>query len=263
MTLIKQNNYINLLILNKMIFFNKYMEHKVKQINNNNNSPDNNGKKYLIIIACHCDSQIKVDTIKKNLRYFAFENFNKIIINSKGLQYNEIVKEICSRYKNTEYFETENNNYYDYGKWINALENLVDYNKYDYIVFTNDSFKIHNSINHFFNLAAKHNVELYGYNDTTQTKYHYQSYIFILRKDAIQIFINKVTASNLKINNQSDVILNFEVNMVDWFSTHKSFLKIGNFGLNKGHNIFFTNDKLYLPLKKTGLLPFTKLKRVT
>ena len=50
--------------------------------------------------------------------------------------------------------------------------------------------------------------------------------------------------------------------MTHWFTTHKSFLKIGKFGLEKGHNIFFTNDYLYLPLKKSGLLPFTKIKRI-
>ena len=33
--------------------------------------------------------------------------------------------------------------------------------------------------------------------------------------------------------------------MTDWFSTKKSFLEIGNFELQKNHNIFFTNDKIY------------------
>jgi hypothetical protein len=258
------NKDIAQILLNKQFQkFNKYIKNKKIQQKKHSYSPDKNGKKYLVIMACHCDSDIKLDTIRNNLLYFAFESCDKIVINSKNLQHNQSIKEICLRHLNTKYFEIENDKrYFDYGKWINVLTNLVNYNDYDYIVFTNDSFTIHSSINHFLNLAVKHNVELYGYNDSTQTRYHYQSYLFILRKDAIPLFINKVTAPNLILNCQSDVILHFEVKMTDWFTTHKSFLKIGNFGLEKGHNIFFTNDALYLPLKNSGLLPFTKLKRI-
>ena len=137
---------------------------------------------------------------------------------------------------------------------------LLNYNDYDYVILTNDSFIIHNQINHFFNLIVKYNVELYGYNDSTQIRYHYQSYLFSLRKDAVQTFINKFSKLNLKIENQSDVINNFELQMTDWFKTHKCFLKIGEFP--RGRNIFSTNDQLYLPLKRLGLLPFIKLKRI-
>jgi hypothetical protein len=255
-------NVAQVLLNIKIQHFNQYITHKIIQKNNNRYSPDQNGKKYLIVIACHCDSELKLDTIRKNLRYFAFENCHKIVINTKDLQYNNSINDICSRHNNTKYIETNNTPYYDFGKWVNALNNY-DYNNYDYILFTNDSFIIHNSINHFLNLAAKHNVQFYGYNDSTQTRHHYQTYLFILRKDAIPIFINKVTDPSLKINGQTDVISNFELQMTDWFESHKSFLKIGKFGLEKGHNIFFTNDTLYKPLKQSGLLPFTKIKRIT
>ena len=243
--------------------FNNYIKHKILQKNNNSYSPDKNGKKYLIIMACHCNSQIKLNAIKNNLKYFAFENCHKIVINSTDLIHNSEIKNICSRHNNTTYFEMENNPYCDFGKWINVLKNLVDYKNYDYIVFTNDSYIIHKSINHFLNLAVKHNIELYGYNDSTDTRYHFQSYLFILRQNAVEKFIEKITISSLKIDNITDVINNFEVKMTDWFNSYKSFLKIGNFLLNQNHNIFFTNDILYLPLKRSGLLPFTKIKRLT
>lgn len=243
--------------------FKNYMNFKIQQKKYNSYSPDKNGKKYLVIMACHCNTPIRFETIKKNLRYFAFENCHKIVINSENTGFTDQLKEICNRHNNTTYYEIPNNNYIDFGKWTHVLQNLVDYNKYDYIVLTNDSYKILSSINHYLNLAAKHNVQLFGYNDSSQTRYHYQSYLFSLRKDAVNIFINRVMDPNIIINNQSDVINNFEVNMTDWFSTKKSFLKIGNYGLDVGHNIFFTNDQLYLPLKTSGLLPFTKLKRIT
>jgi len=247
----------------KLNQFKRYMRFKTQQKNNNSYSPDMNGKKYMVVFACHCDTQLKLETIRKNLRYFAFENMHKIVINTTGLQYSDSVSEICDRHNNTKYVEIDNSGYYDFGKWIHVLKNLFSYNDYDFIVFTNDSFIIHDSINHFFNLASKHNVELFGYNDSTQNGYHYQSYLFILKKDAVDTFINRVDNPNLSIKNQDDVINNFELKMTNWFRNHKSFLKIGNFGLERGHNIFFTNDELYLPLKKSGLLPFTKIKRIT
>jgi hypothetical protein len=256
-------NNMQHIIKNKQIKdFNMYMKHKIQQKNNNSNSPDQNGKKYLVIMACHSNSHHKFETIRNNLRFFAFENCHKIVINSQNTGYTDKLQEICNRHLNAKYVEVPNSAYIDFGKWTHVLSNVVNYNDYDYIVLTNDSYIIHSSINHFLNLAVKHNVELYGYNDSTQVKYHYQSYLFILRKDAVNKFIARVTAPGPIIREANDIILNFEVHMTDWFSTHKSFLKIGHFELNKGQNIFFTNDSLYLPLKKSGLLPFTKIKRI-
>lgn len=237
----------------------KYLNFKKQQMVNNKNSPDENGKKYLVIIACHCDSKLRVDQIKRNLRFFAFKNTHKIVINSSNLSYGNNLSEICGRHNNTKYCETLNSNYYDFGKWIHVLKNEVNFNDYDYIILTNDSFTIHSSINHFFNLTSKYNVELYGYNDSTQVRNHYQSYLFSLRKDAVQTFINKVSNPKLQIQNKIDVINNFEIVMTDWFSKTKCFLKIANW--NDGGNIFFTNDIFYIPLKKCGLLPFTKIVR--
>jgi len=260
----KINTKINTKITNIINInqFNRYMKHKKKQIIINNYNPNINNKKYLVIMACHCDSDIKLNAISRNLKYFSFENIYKIIINTKDLPYSTQVANICAKYANTTYREIPNSSYYDYGKWINVLnkENENVTINYDYIIFTNDSFIIHNSITHFLNLIHKENVQLYGYNDSTQTRYHYQSYLFALRKDALPIFINKVNDTKLTISSQLDVINNFETQMTTWFSSHKCFLNIGNFILNKNKNIFFTNDLLYLPLKRSLLLPFTKIK---
>jgi hypothetical protein len=239
--------------------FLKYVNDTVKIKDTHSHYPMKN-KKYAVIMACHCDSTKKLKVIRNNLQYFDYLNVDKIIINTHEL--GNILSETCSRFSNTTYYEISNSSYYDFGKWVHALQNVVNINEYDYIVLTNDSFIIHSSINHFFNLTAIHDVELYGYNDSTQTRYHYQSYLFSLRKDAVKIFIDNVMHKNVTITSQCDVINNFEVKMTDWFVSKKCFLTIGNFKLHKDKNIFFTNDKLYAPLKYYNLLPFTKLKRI-
>lgn len=246
----------------KRIIVKNYITSKIIQKNNNDYNPEMNGKKYIIIMACHCDSDLKLTTISNNIKYFSFKNVDKIVINSEGLPFNSKIEEICKLDNNIKYCEIPNTGYCDHGKWIYALKNIFDYNQYDYIVFTNDSFIINNSINHFLNLIPKYNKDLFGYNNSTQVRHHYQSYLFSLQKSAIPTFINEISNPNLIINNLNDVVANFELKMTDWFQNKTSFLNIGNSLLNNGINIFYQNDKLYFPLIKTGLLPFVKVKRI-
>ena len=239
-----------------------YIKYKIVEKDIYSYSPHTNGKKYMVIIACHCDSEMKLNAISNNIKYFSFENVDKIIINSHGLPFNSHVEEICQKYNNTKYCEISNTGYCDYGKWIYAIKNLFNYNDYDYVVCTNDSYIINNKINHFFNLIDKYNTDLFGYNDSTQRGYHYQSYLFSLKKSAIPVLINEVSNPNLRINNLEDVVTNFELKMTNWFQNKQCFLSIGNCPFNRESNIFFENDKLYVQLLRTGLLPFTKIKRL-
>jgi len=244
-------------ILEDKIFFN-YLDKIVKIKDIHSYHPMKNIK-YAVIMACHCNSTEKLEVIKNNLQYFQYFNINTIIINSKGFNFTNDLLELCSKQIKSSYFEIDNNFYYDFGKWIYALLYLINVNEYDYIILTNDSYIICNSINHFFNLTAIHNVELFGYNDSNDSRHHYQSYLFSLRKDAVNIFVKKVTSKKIRVKSQRDIVVNFELKMTDWFVTKDCFLKSVN---NKKNNIFFHNDKLYLPLINSNVLPFIKLKRI-
>ena len=105
-----------------------YFNFKKNQILKNNYSPDNNNIKYLMIFASHCDSEIKLKTIKNNLKYFDYKSIDISFISSKSLKYNQNVKDICDVYKNITYYEIDNSPTCDFGKWINIL-NQVDYIK--------------------------------------------------------------------------------------------------------------------------------------
>jgi hypothetical protein len=251
----------NSIALRNSINVNNYIDYKQKQKQKNDYNPDVNNIKYLTVIACHCNTETKLNTIKNNLQFFNFNTNDIIIINSSNLQFNDQLKHICNENNNITYYEINNNSTLDFGKW-NYILSIIDYNKYNHIVFTNDSFIIHNTINYFFNLIYKYNTQLYGYNDSTQICYHYQSYFFSIRKDSIQIFIDKFEESKNLIQTYNDVVNFYEIKMIDWFNLKKCFLKIGNNQYNKGQNIFFTNDKLYDILKNSSLLPFTKLKEL-
>ena len=233
-------------------------KHKEKLDNSYN--PIYNNKKLLLLIATHTDTELRYTTILNTLKYFDTTTMDIMIANTTSLNYSD---ELHTYYKskNITYYEIENIPSYDFGKWIYLLSN-IDYSLYDYVFFINDSFIIEQPVTHFINLAIKRNTELYGYNDSTEEQYHYQSYFFCVRSDAIPKFINMFNSKKELIQTQRDLILHFELKMIDYFSSHDCYLKIGNIWFHQGLNIFFKSEFLYNLLKKNGILPFVKLKRL-
>jgi len=221
-----------------------------------------NTPKILTIIACNSDTKVRLDAVINNLLYLNYLNNDIIIVNTSDTPYgNELREKLSQKFLVKQIFEIPNDNSFGFEKWIYGLNNY-NYNKYDYVVFTNDSFLITTRINCFFNKMIDKKVELFGYNDSTQIRYHYQSYLFGIRKDAIHKFINYVGKNKCLVHNYETAVLNYELVMIDYFSTKDCFLHIGYIPMHVGLNIFFTNDVLYQILFKTRLLPFVKVKRM-
>ena len=221
-----------------------------------------NTPKILTIIACNTDSSLKLNAVVNNLRHLNYLNNDIIIINSSGVEFgNELKKKISKFSVVKQILEIPNDCYLDFGKWVHVLNNC-DYTNYDYVVFTNDSIIIKSRINCFFNKMIDKNVELFGYNDSTQGRYHYQSYLFGVKKDAVCKFINLFEEKKHLIHGSESLVSNTEILMTDYFSTKNCFLHIGYIPMHKGMNIFFTSDLLYQILLKTRLLPFIKVKRL-
>lgn len=242
----------------------KCIELKIKEAKKYRFRPtlNENTSKILTIIACNSDSKLRLDTVVNNLRYLNYLNNDIIIVNTCDTLYsNELKEKLSQQIVVKQIFEIPNDNSFGFEKWIYGLNNY-DYNKYDYVVFTNDSFVIKSRINCFFNKMIDKKVELFGYNDSTQLRYHYQSYLFGIKKDAISKFINYVEKNKSLVHNYDSAVLNYELVMIDYFSTKDCFLHIGNIPMHQGMNIFFTNDILYQILFKTRLLPFVKVKRL-
>jgi hypothetical protein len=244
-------------ITRKKNSYKLYLNKKKDEMNKYLFVPTN---KILILVACHTNTKLKFETIKKTIQFLSFDNATISVANTKELEFNEDMNEYCKN-KNISYHETENYKTYDFGKWLYLLNNL-DYSSYESIFFINDSFIVLSPIHFFIHLSIKSNVELYGYNDSTQCAYHYQSYLFSIKKNAIPKFINMIHEKIPIIQNQQDVINEYELKMIHYF-THDCFLKIGNIPFHKEQNIFFTSDYLYTILLNMKLLPFVKIKRIT
>ena len=218
-------------------------------------------KKILLIFASHIDSEMKLNTTISNLQYFKFENIKPVLVNSTNLPYNSKIKEYCNT-NNIIYYEIPNTIFSDFGKYVYPLNNIA-YNEYDFIIFANDSYIIHSSIQHFINLLVETNNDLYAYTNSSEVRLHYQSYLFGLRSNCIPKFVDYFKSKKHLIHSYWDIVVNYELPLINLFGKRDCFLKIAGLPLNNGKNIFFHNDNLYSHLKKEKLLPFTKIKKIT
>ena len=232
----------------------------------NTYNPSLHAKKILTIIACNTNSLEKLYETINNLNYLSFDNNDIIVINTIGLPYNnKLYDNIQNKIK--AYYEIPNNQYLDMGKWLYVLKQIDYINLYDYVVFTNDSLIMSYSLFHFYNKMITSNVELYGYNDSTEIRYHYQSYLFGIKSDSVHKLI-------LFFNNNSHLIpvidpsyhiyiRTIELVFIDAFSSKDCFLKIGHIPSQRGVNIYFRNMILYDILFQNNLLPFYKQKQTS
>lgn len=252
-----------------------FIESKKKQRIANFYSPDvvEPRTRFLVICACHCNSEIKLRALLQNLPFFHFECVHLLVINSENLEpFTFRLRPFVESLPRTEYMEVPNDPLIDFGKWVTGLKkyglsdtsSLSD-SPFDFVVCMNDSIILSSPIAFFLNMLPKANKALFGFNDSTQpVDYCYQSYLFGLAKRACPRFVSQVETISTRepIRTQEDVILKMEIPMYRWFAPDTSvYLPISSTGLNSHQNIFFTNDIVFRQLQKANLFPIEKIKR--
>ena len=245
-----------------------------KKIISNNYTPNNtNNKKILTIVACHTNTLLKYNTVINNIPYLIFPNNDIIIINSLNEKYSDKLKRYIAtksaintpNNKIIKYIEIPNDKYIDIGKYIHVL-NIMDTDgslskEYEFVVLINDSIIIKKSIAHFYNMTIKNNKELYAYNDSSEIKYHYQSYLYAIKYKAIHKLIDYFNIHKSEIQGYNDVIDKIELELKSIYANENDcFLKIANLPCNINKNIYFHNDALYKLLFNNDILPFIKIR---
>jgi hypothetical protein len=218
---------------------------------------NNTEKKNLVIIACHTNNNLKYTVLKNNIKYFEKDNMDIILINST--EYEKYYDYSISN-KIIDTIFIDNSVTIDFGKWIYVLENRDYVTNYKNIIFTNDSYIIVNEIDDFFEKINKNNYDLYGYNDSSEIKYHYQSYLFAVNTTKLPNLLKLFHDHHHKINSTQDAIIFYEINLINYFQNKNCHLKITH--LTNGNNVFFRSDNVYENLLKKKLLPFIKIKRL-
>jgi hypothetical protein len=239
-------------------------------VSNNYECKNTNHKKILTIFACHTKTLLKYNAVINNIPYLIFPNNDIIIINSSNEKYSDKLKTYISTKSDSnnkiiKYIEIPNDKYIDIGKYIHVLNVIEtdDYMKkdYDFVVLINDSIIIKKSITHFYNMIIKMNKELYAYNDSSEIKYHYQSYLYAIKYNAIHKLLDYFKSHKFEINGYKDVIDIIELELTGIYANDcDCFLKIAKLPCNINKNIYFHNDALYNLLFNNGILPFIKIR---
>jgi len=224
-----------------------------------------NKYKILALIANHTNSQIKYNISLNNISLIKDYVTDICIIDTKNELYaQKLNNDIIKLYNNIiQYIYLDNNHYYDFGKWINTLQN-IDYKKYDYILFLNDSVILSYEIKNYFvyiENVMKSDTQLYAYNDSSQVKYHYQSYLFLLNINSVPTFIHFFESRKNNITDLCSLVENIELNMCEIVKNHDCFLKIAD-EYNSLKNIHWENEQLYEYLLSKKIIAIIKLKRI-
>lgn len=256
------NRKKNMDVNNKTKIYDFFNETKKEMIQIRSESINLNvNNKILVIVSCHTQGKLRWDAINTIMNYLSrIENIDIVIVNSSDLPSSDNIKKLYSE-KCIKYMEIPNDNFYGFSKWYYALEN-IDYSNYKFVTFINDSILVHSDITHFFDFTRFKNVDLFGYNDSNQRNYHYQSYLFSIKQECIDNFKKMYNDYKHLIHSYNDVVNYYELQMLQYFDSKDCFLKLTEIDSQNGKNIFFNNDNLYLKIRDQGYLPFTKLKRI-
>lgn len=244
---------------------NRYINLKQKEITNISekikNKDSNENDRILVIISCHTEDKLRfaaIETIMNGLK--EVDDIDILMVNSTNLHLSPVIKNMYKT-QYIKYCEIPNDQNYGFSKWYYGLSQL-NYMDYKFVTFVNDSIFTHSSIKPFFDYTRFANVDLCGYNDSSQVTPHYQSYFFSIKSTAIDQFKKMVNENKPFVKSYMDAVFRYELNLFNYFPNRDCFLKISHFPSQRSKNIFFENDFCYFKLRDTGLLPFTKLRRV-
>lgn len=215
----------------------------------------------IVLLAIYSANNIKCSAILSNLDKIINKVDGVMIVDSIDTKYSEKIKTIIlGKYGSNKilcYEQIPNDKYVDFGKWmflINKYQNVIM--KFDNTVFMNDSFFITTNLDLYFDQIKDY--DMYGMTDSHEIQYHYQSYLFTIKTNKLNVFIDLYKKSENVITCFQDVIENYEIKLCDLFDNKNNYIKTSKLVNN---NIFcFSNMKKFNDLVEKDLLPIIKIK---
>jgi hypothetical protein len=198
--------------------------------------------KTLCIVACHSDSDIKIESLKQSRKFLEEITDDIIYVNSIGC-----VSPFDSLF-------TENTKNVCYDKYLHVL-NSIDLEKYDNYILTNDSIFIIKSLIRFKELFDP-NVEMSSLLESTEINLHYPDFLRRYNQNGIKKII-KFYKDNLKNKTFEELILDIELKC---HLIHNTINVLYKSEKNFDYNIHFDNVMLkkYLDNK----YPILKIKKL-
>jgi len=185
----------------------------------------------------------------KNLR----KNFDNIIVVDLNNNHSLNIKKNIEK-KNTpfEHIICESKDFIE--KIINIKEKIIDY---DIITFIQDKYIYVSNLNEYFTHISNSNYDFYSFTDSTENFYHLQLYIFSIKNNAINLFLDH-TINYFKNKNNLDNIsykLNYLKTITDLFINRSVFIKVAYLDIIVNQNILLIDNDFYYELIENNLLP--------
>lgn len=215
----------------------------------------------LVIIATYLNNELKYKTLINNIQIFIRSNLKYFVVILTGItnKYNQKFINF-SKQLNVEIniISDNDNTAADFGKWYRFLKRqykyYINYKKY---LFTNDSYILTTTIIDYISKSIKY--DLYGFINSYENKYHYPSFLFIIRNIVFFISFLNTYVKNIKTVND---VINIEINLRDNFKYlgRECYVDITKY--NCDFNIFYRHDDVYSKLLTNNQLPIIKIKRL-
>lgn len=107
----------------------------------------------------------------------------------------------------------------DFGSYKHGLTSEKNLDKYEKIIFTNDSiygpfFNLNNIISH----GEKHKLDMWGATDSYMIKYHIQSYFIVFKRSLfLQPLFKKFWNNVYNLGLKNNIIMRYEIGMSQYF----------------------------------------------
>ena len=185
----------------------------------------------------------------KNLK----KNFDNIIIIDLNNNFSLNLKKYIEKKKNKcEYIICESKDFIQ--KIILIQDKIINY---DIITFIQDNHIYLSNLNDYFTHINKLQYEFYCFTDSTENFYHMQLYIFSIKKNIINIFINNCALILNKKKNLDDASfkLYYLKHITELFINRSVFIKVAYLDIIYNKNILLIDNDFYLELLKNEILP--------
>lgn len=185
----------------------------------------------------------------KNLK----KNFDNIIIVDLNNNFSlNLKKNIEKKNINCEHIICESKDFIE--KIIYIKNKLINF---DIVTFIQDKYIYVSNLNDYFLHINKSNYDFYSFTDSTENFYHLQLYIFSIKNDSIDLFLNH-TINYLKNKKNLDEIsykLNYLKFITELFINRSVFIKIAYLDIMVNKNILLCDNDFYYELVKNNILP--------
>lgn len=200
------------------------------------------------IFINNTDSQLKLNINEHNYNILN-NNFNLTIVYDSENTFSEDLKNKINDNKIYKY-TSDNKSPLFFNKIKNLMNDLKDINfeNVNYVTFIYDDYIYLNNLANYFKYINDHKLQFYSYSDSTDNIYHYEYYLFSIKANMMDNFIEYISSGDC------DDLYSFD----KIFINKIPFLKIAYTPGNLDKNIFY-NDELYKELFESNLLPIINI----